>query len=748
MRSPPPPWREVPAFRLHEVEVRPAANEIATAAGVVRIKPRLMDLLLRLAHAPGEVVSREALLDQVWSRRMVNDDVLSRAIADLRMALGDDAREARFIETLPKAGYRLIAPVVREVPAVPGAAPGPPRKVEPPGTAPGAALPAAPANPVAGPAPATPSGPEAASGRTRPATPRFVGRRAGLVVAATIAALAAIAFVATRGDAPAADRATLERQLAQAQPFSSDVASEVGPRFSRDGRLVAFAVGTDDGSRIVIRGIDGGERGRLGDAGDLNLAPVFFPDGDRVAWFRRTPDGRCAIVEQALDAGAPRELVDCARRPHVRFDLTPDGRRLVYAATTRAQFPQGLVLRDLATGAERTLTSPEPGVGDDRYPRVSPDGARVAFFRGSESHRQLWLVELADPGSARAASPARGLSYGAAWLGAAGPLLVAADWSGQRALNLVLPEQGTAVVVGARGARFPDVDAGGNIVYEQATYTANLFRVDTRNPSAPPAEWWPSTRYTNQPEYAPDGSRVVFVSNRDGASGLYVGMPGGAATRLALPDGYVYMRPHWAADGQAIYAVRAERRTDGPVVQQGIRIGYPTGAVEVLTALGDDVFDVRETDGGRALIVGETAGNAVRVLRAPRADLAARERLPLPLVSEYQVAGDRIAFMQPQLAGVTLCELATMRCEPLPIALDESNRFDWTLAADALWHRAGTTPGEVRRFDLARRAVTWRGAFAPTGAGLSLAVSPDGRELLVQRESPPILDLMIAPRLR
>jgi hypothetical protein len=208
------------------------------------------------------------------------------------------------------------------------------------------------------------------------------------------------------------------------------------------------------------------------------------------------------------------------------------------------------------------------------------------------------------------------------------------------------------------------------------------------------------------------------------------------------------MRPHWAADGQAIYAVRAERRTDGPVVQQGIRIGYPTGAVEVLTALGNDVFDVRETDGGRALIVGETAGNAVRVLRAPRADLAARERLPLPLVSEYQVAGDRIAFMQPQLAGVTLCELATMRCEPLPIALDESNRFDWTLAADAVWHRAGTTPDEVLRFDLARRAVTWRGAFAPTGAGLSLAVSPDGRELLVQRESPPILDLMIAPRLR
>ena len=57
-------------------------------------------------------------------------------------------------------------------------------------------------------------------------------------------------------------------------------------------------------------------------------------------------------------------------------------------------------------------------------------------------------------------------------------LLVAADWFGQRSLNLFDPRDASAATVGARGARFPDADRGGSIVYENAVYSANLFLVD------------------------------------------------------------------------------------------------------------------------------------------------------------------------------------------------------------------------------------------------------------------------------
>jgi hypothetical protein len=135
----------------------------------------------------------------------------------------------------------------------------------------------------------------------------------------------------------------------------------------------------------------------------------------------------------------------------------------------------------------------------------------------------------------------------------------------------------------------------------------------------------------------------------------------------------------------------------------------------------------------------------VRVLRQTRS--GALERLPLPLVSDHQVQGNRIAYAQPELAGLTLCDLGTLQCGPLPIPIVEANRFDWLLTGDAVWYRAGTRPGALVRYDLAARRETWRSAFAPTALGLSIAVSPDGKSVLVAREAPTTIDLLLAPRL-
>src|SRR5690606_31337473 len=97
-----------------------------------RLPRRLVDLLVCLAARPGETWSREALIEAVWSRKVVNAEVLSRAIAELRGLLGDDARDPRYIETLPKTGYRLLAEVRdgasvadQHPPAAAGAAPAP-----------------------------------------------------------------------------------------------------------------------------------------------------------------------------------------------------------------------------------------------------------------------------------------------------------------------------------------------------------------------------------------------------------------------------------------------------------------------------------------------------------------------------------------------------------------------------------------------------------------------------------------------
>src|SRR5213075_3103310 len=211
-----------------DFEVLPASGELLGRRGTQRIRPLLMDILLRLAAQPGEVVRRETLLEDVWSRRMVNDEVLSRAIAELRTALGDDARDARYIETLPKIGYRLLASVGETKPAV-----------------------AASSEPAA--VPATPLEQPKAS-RTIPA-----------IAAALVVAMAGVAWLALdrARDPPGA---ALERALLEARPFTSDPARELNPRFSHDGKLVAFALAQGGESRIVVQSIADSSRRVIGGA--------------------------------------------------------------------------------------------------------------------------------------------------------------------------------------------------------------------------------------------------------------------------------------------------------------------------------------------------------------------------------------------------------------------------------------------------------------------------------------------------
>src|SRR5690606_25457241 len=70
-----------------------------------------MGVLLALAREPGVTLSRDELLDQVWGSIHVTPGVVGHAITALRRAFGDDPAQPGYIETIPRVGYRLVAPV-------------------------------------------------------------------------------------------------------------------------------------------------------------------------------------------------------------------------------------------------------------------------------------------------------------------------------------------------------------------------------------------------------------------------------------------------------------------------------------------------------------------------------------------------------------------------------------------------------------------------------------------------------------
>jgi DNA-binding winged helix-turn-helix (wHTH) protein/Tfp pilus assembly protein PilF len=98
-------------FLVGEWTVTPSRNLLARGADEVRLEPRVMDVLVHLAARADGPVSKDELMATVWKDRYVTDDVLTVAIYALRKALGDEARKPRYIETVSRRGYRLIAPL-------------------------------------------------------------------------------------------------------------------------------------------------------------------------------------------------------------------------------------------------------------------------------------------------------------------------------------------------------------------------------------------------------------------------------------------------------------------------------------------------------------------------------------------------------------------------------------------------------------------------------------------------------------
>src|SRR5687768_1014716 len=98
-------------YRFGDFELSPRERSLKRDDVRVALTPRMFDLLRVLVEADGRLLSKEALLNTVWADAAVEEGNLNRTISALRKALGEKRNELKFIETVPKAGYRFIGRV-------------------------------------------------------------------------------------------------------------------------------------------------------------------------------------------------------------------------------------------------------------------------------------------------------------------------------------------------------------------------------------------------------------------------------------------------------------------------------------------------------------------------------------------------------------------------------------------------------------------------------------------------------------
>ena len=482
-------------LRIGERFVDIPLREIAPTTGgdAVRVTQKSLGVLLVLVAHANRLVSREALLEWVWPDTLPSDDVVTQAITQLRKALGDDREQSRYIETLAKQGYRLIAPVEWLVDAEPAPAPA-------------AALPPQPAR--------------AAPGWRWP------------LLAAGLAAAAAFGYWRWHGATPppaSSPQAVL--QAAKIQRIASSPQREESPSLSPDGSLVAYVLNREDlqAAALVLQTASAVPPRPLTDMveGRWDQFPAWSPNGREIAFLRSTNDD-CTVMLIPATGGAAREIADCIddSMPVAWF---PDGKSLAASGWLEQDFAQGrgsaLYRMAIGDGRWRPIDYERTDEDIDVRPQVSPDGRWIAFQRNL-SLGDLWRIPVAG-GKPQRLTSLRTNFNGMAWT----PDSRSIVFSRLRSDGMVL---GRLDIASGALAEYRDADAGLTVpsvalngdtvafVVEDAQSQLRELRVADGARAFERAKIvYPSSRSDILPAISPDGRQMLFVSDRDGQTRLW-----------------------------------------------------------------------------------------------------------------------------------------------------------------------------------------------------------------------------------
>ena len=507
----------------------------------VPLSPKVFDLLLVLVRRHGEILEKEELLSAVWPDTIVEENNLSVNISALRKALGEGPNEHTYIETLPRRGYRFVAHVreVTDQDQAPNIRPSVP--VEP------------------------------SLGLLKP----------GVLLASLAAVTLLIAGFAYAWRKMANGGASGAAAPARVIPLSSFQGRESSPAFSPDGNQIAFVWSgeQDDNPDIYVKLIDSGSALRLTtDAAD-DLNPVWSPDGRYVAFYRQEAAGGGVFLVPALGGGERKLASVTPARSGFRtlaracLSWSPDGEYLATSERDSQSGPYCITLIARGTGAARRVTSPPATAIGDFSPAFAPDGKTLAFVRvDSAIVEDLYVAPVAGGEALRLTfdhSPighlawtpdGREIVYTARRHGAQGLWRISAAGGQPR----YLPESGQNVCC-------PNfAPSGGRMAYVQYANDTNIWRLDltavrsTNKQAASTKRLIASTLYEAEPQYSPDGKRIVFVSTRSGSQEIWVcGSEGERPMQLTDFRGPHAGTPRWSPDGrQIVFDCRLDGNAD------------------------------------------------------------------------------------------------------------------------------------------------------------------------------------------
>lgn len=495
----------------------------------VSLEPKAFNLLVLMVARPGHLFTKQEIFDAVWPATAVSDHALTRVVAQLRRALGDEAREARYLETVPTRGYRWIRSVERDEAAT----------VETPSAA--------------------------------TSSPRWSRPNVRLVVVVVLVCLAAAVGTWLLRSRAAWSPSVRGAAGVLSPQFPVQVTTHDGldlhPALSPAGDAIAFASDRGGTFEIHVRALgSGGADIAITSDGAQNVQPAWSPDGRFIAYHSASNGG---VWVMPARGGVARQIAPHGSAPK----WAADGRRIVFQSDEQADIaPTGfgaqigstIWIVDVDGGAPTQLTTEGHPAGGHGAPAWSHDGRHVVFsvFDGGDDDG-VWVADVESKRTWPIEREIRGYesTFGegdrALYVAGGTPVVyripfdpVAGERTGP-SMPIVVPSvagvRGLSIGADGRTLAFAGLALGSHIWVQpvardgRPTGSAHALTTDTR-------------RRSYAPSVSPDGARVAYMSARRGeASNVWVVAVEGDGEPVQLTDDAgIEWAPSWFGDSRRV----------------------------------------------------------------------------------------------------------------------------------------------------------------------------------------------------
>lgn len=312
---------------------------------------------------PGRLISKEELLKEVWQMTSVTDGRVARVISILRDVLGDDVKSPRYIETIPKRGYRFIAKVIEQEQLI---------------------------------AQASSSQDEPAS-----AAERKINRIwwAGLTIATLL-----LALLASWLFWPANSVVEEQAPFVNWSPVSSLDGFEYYPAISYDKNFLVYSYqkSKNHSNVLMLQNLQTHQTLQLTDSNADDFGASFRPDGKAIAYQRIKYRELCEIRLLSFADSSAQSVVEdklltsCGlHSTSTRISWAPDGKSLLFSSHENSSQRMAIFSLDIASGNKTQLVLPSNSGMGDFTARYSHSGDKIAFLRDVASNSvQIWLMDL------------------------------------------------------------------------------------------------------------------------------------------------------------------------------------------------------------------------------------------------------------------------------------------------------------------------------------------------------------------